>query len=406
MPLEFPDWLRGLALVGKSGVNFVPVAVDSDGNMFVLMQGSDGVTLRPVKLDSEGRIIGTLIDPDSGNYVAVNASGFLTTILKGLGADAALHTISVDNAGQIIMVPRGASGNYMNVDANGFLASVMKGNDAGTLRTVAVDASGNIIGVLKGDYGGALATIKVDSEGRIFAYLQDGQDQWGNILVGGLAELATRLGSVVSYERRGQVLLVENFSNGLGFYTTTASGTGTVELSPAKYYKGGYSVKMSPQSAAGNTCNLSGQIGSVPVGQRVGLGVWISYVAGLESVKIVLIVGDGSNQNISRIELEYSTGKVYAYTTAAARTEVGRFETNAATLGSFRFVKFVINLSTARYVRVIVDDTQFDASAVSFQQNPTSIKYCSITILVQSDGTRYGPLYVGAVILTSVEPAN
>jgi hypothetical protein len=282
----------------------------------------------------------------------------------------------------------------------------MKGNDTGTLRTIAVDASGNIIGVLKGDYGGALATIKVDSEGRIFAYLQDGQDQWGNILVGGLAELATRLGSVVSYERRGQVLLMEDFSNGLGFYTTAADGTGTVALSPEKYLRGGYSVKLSPQSAIGNTCTLSGKTGSIPVGQRVGIGIWLSYVAGLESVKLVLIIGDGTNQNIARVELEYSTGKVYAYTGTVTRTQVGTFDVDSVTLGSFRFLKYVINLSTGAYVRVIVDDLQLDASAVSFQQSATSVKYCSFSIIVRSDGTRYGPIYIGAVILTSVEPAN
>jgi hypothetical protein len=403
---ELPDWLRASVLVGKFGSEYIPIAVDENGNMYILMQGLDGVTLRPVKLDSQGRIIGTLIDPASNNYVAVNASGFLTTILKGLGADAALHTISVDNAGQIIMVPRGASGNYMNVDANGFLSSVMKGNDTGTLRTIAVDASGNIVGVLKGETGAGLQTLKVDSEGRLFAYLQDGIDQWGNILVGGLAELATRLGSSVSYDRRGQVLSMDDFSSGLGNWILDPGTGGIAQLSPATFLRGGYSIKLQPTAFAGEFALAQQSIGALPSGQRVGLSAWIRFEQYPYQTLLEAYLYDGVTTHWPAIMMNGVTHQLLYRNAAAGYTAFGTWDNSVGSKRSFRFFKLVFNPATLHYVRALIDDQQFDLSSAIYQSSSNTDKALYTYVRVITDGTNVGPIYVGAVALTSVEPAN
>lgn len=83
---------------------------------------------------------------DSGTLrlVAVDASGQLYAVTKGKDGTGALHPLAVDADGQLIMVPRGQGGNYMAVDANGFLTTILKGDYEGTLRTVMLDDDGRM----------------------------------------------------------------------------------------------------------------------------------------------------------------------------------------------------------------------------------------------------------------------
>src|SRR4030042_5635333 len=132
----------------------------------------------------------------------------LMTAIRGqYGAE--LKVVAVDSAGRIIMVPIGSSGNYMSVDAQGFLSSIMKGINGSTLRTIAVDGSGNILGLLQGWFEGAVKTLAVDAQGRMLAVLTDPEDVFGNPHYMGAAGLAVRLGSIVNFDRLGQVILLD-----------------------------------------------------------------------------------------------------------------------------------------------------------------------------------------------------
>jgi len=200
---------------GLDGATLRTVAVDGAGNMVARIIGMDGVTARDVAVDGSGRLIMTPVS-DTGIALSVDASGFLTCKLSGnlLGitgnvgvnqtakdreiqgseAGVGLHTVAVDNLGQIIMVPRGNTGNYMAVDANGYLGAILKaaaevtipgdvsvdqnsairtvqGVDGATLRTVVVDADGQIIMVPRGNTGNYMA---VDANGYLGAILKAG----------------------------------------------------------------------------------------------------------------------------------------------------------------------------------------------------------------------------------------
>jgi hypothetical protein len=97
---ELPDWLRAFALLGKHGTEYLVVAVDESGQMYVLVRGEDGAGV--------------------------------------------LRTVRTDESGRLLMVPRGDSGYYLDVDANGYLTSVIKGDYGGALRTVKLDDAGRM----------------------------------------------------------------------------------------------------------------------------------------------------------------------------------------------------------------------------------------------------------------------
>ncbi len=147
MTKGYPDWTRAFLLLGKYGETYLPVLLDASGNLYAVFKGDKG------------------------------------------GGD--LVNIKVDANGQLIMIPRGQNGNYLVVDASGYLTTV-----------------------IKGDYAGALRTVKLDDQGRLSAFVIDSQDAWGQMLQVGNAELAARLGSIVRFDKRGIVMLMDNFDSG------------------------------------------------------------------------------------------------------------------------------------------------------------------------------------------------
>ena len=125
--MELPDWLRGIVLIGRSGAEYRVVGVDDDGYLGVILQAAAEVTIP--------------------GDVSVDQND---SIREMQGADGpTLRTVAVDANGQIIMVPRGSTGNYMSVDANGFMSTVIKGIYGATLKTLATDDEGNMIALLK-----------------------------------------------------------------------------------------------------------------------------------------------------------------------------------------------------------------------------------------------------------------
>lgn len=61
--MEFADWTRAFAMIGKHDDDYVVVAVDDLGNLYALLQGETiDDELRTVRLDDQGRISAFVID--------------------------------------------------------------------------------------------------------------------------------------------------------------------------------------------------------------------------------------------------------------------------------------------------------------------------------------------------------
>jgi len=101
---ELRDFQRGTILYAYDGENFIPVLVTEDGGMYVLLQGADPdgdpVTVRA---DADGQLI-TILRGQSGQYVAVDDDGYMTTVIKG-NYGGNLRTIWVDADGRLTAFP-------------------------------------------------------------------------------------------------------------------------------------------------------------------------------------------------------------------------------------------------------------------------------------------------------------
>lgn len=428
MSTGFPDWTRAIVLLGWDGSNFIPVLLDADGNLHVLVSGETAAgDLVTVRVDSDGQII-MVPRGASGAYMLVDQQGYLSTILKGLygaelktlavdgsgnlialvkGSDGtALRTLKTDTDGQMIMVPRGQSGNYMSVDASGFLTTILKGLDGFTLRTLAVDGSGNLIAlvkgsdgttlrtlktdtagqmimvprgqsgnymavdasgfltaVLKGAYGAEYKTLAVDADGKINAFIYDTVDAWGQINSVGLAEMVARLGSPVVYERSGQVYFIDSFEEGLQNWTPVAvGGSSAAAIAVNTKCTGGYSLKITAGGAVGAWQRMIANRGLLPVG-KVGFAVAFALPGYVDYLTFRLRYYSSTGYHYGEICLNDATSKVQLWQSGVGLVDVADLGMAYRDATNWYYVKFTVDVSSGKYVRLRLNSVTVDISA-------------------------------------------
>jgi hypothetical protein len=405
MGLEFPDFLRGIALIGKSGSTYLPVAVDPTGQLYIVLtgapditipgtvdtndlvtlkqiQGTDGTVFRTAKVDASGQFI-MVPRGQSGNYMAVDAAGYLTAILKGLKPDASLGSIAVDASGQLIMIPRGSSGNYMDVDASGFLTAV-----------------------LKGIYSGALKTIAVDTDGRMISQIADVGGSFGQVDTIGLAELAARVGGLQRWDTRGRLLASAAFDEGLHQpISMLTDGSSPYNLDPTRFESGGYSLRCVPIINAGAyvTARL---YTSIPSAMILGIEAAFSQLYEYGVFEIMLRIYSGSTYHDAGLKWNVTLNKIYYYNSASAWVEIPGQTFPKADALSFNHMKVVVNFTTNKYVRGLANNREYDMSALSCYSVGTISKDQLIgQVSAQSDASHYNEIWIDSVALTHSEPA-
>jgi len=381
MATGFPDWIRAMVLLGTDGTKYIPVLLDEDGNLNVLMRGEDGGgNLQMVRVDDDGQII-TVLRGESGNYLDVDDDGFMTAVMKGDKGAGALATIAVDANGQLIMVPRGKTGNYLNVDADGFMTTV-----------------------IKGDYEGALTTVKCDDEGRLSAFVIDSADAWGNMLQIGNAELAARTGSLMSYDGRGQYQYGYDFSGGLTSWITQALGTGAaVSLTPETYERGGYSVRLTGGSDGAKQATCYRRI-DVMESKTFGFEVGVSIAASIDWLNIIATYRDGTTAHTAGVKYDDTNDLL------RCRVPGPDWQTFATSYqmyhnaSAYHVFKFVWDIDAGYYIRALIAGHLYDISAYQILTSAdATAPYMDIAVTVQSRVANNDSVNLDYVVLTNQE---
>jgi len=423
--MELPDWLRGIVLLGRDGLEYRVVGVDADGYLGVIlkaaaevtipgdvnvtqedsirqMQGAEGLNLRTVAVDANGQII-MVPRGSTGNYLGVDADGYMTTVIKGaagavlktLIADddgrliarmnawdgTVMRTVAVDTDGQMIMVPRGQSGHYLGVDSDGYMTTVMKGT-----------------------YGAVLKTLAADDEGYLVAILKDNSDQWGKKISVGLAELAARLGSPISWDRRGQVVQMLTFENGFGHCIGGTGGVGAlVELNSGVFQTGGYSCKLKTGTTVSRSASITTYGDYSPSG-RLGFEFTFSMADQPDYVYALGRVWTGMVESRAYMRWVKATNKLQILNSGNVYEDVCAFQLPAVP-GLFVSVKVVCDVSQQKWVRLLSRGTEYDISGV-FLYQPVSGTHPYFTYQIQAneDAAVSHTIYVDRMIVTTDEP--
>ena len=227
-------------------------------------------------------------------------------------------------------------------------------------------------------------------------------DQAQNIT---LAEAAVRNGSIVSFDRRGEVIFQDSFENSLaGWYLVTVAGA-NVTLSTTYCLSGALSAKMVTPAAING---IGGMQHGIPVTTPKKIGIEIaSYLADAINLKdfyFGLTYQDGANACSGYLKYDHVNGKLQYMNSAGAWVDIA---TSAFTVISayFRRFKLVIDYEKNEYVRAIVNGKEYDLSNIAIPQSVSvGEKRIVVSIYMATANAAGSTLYFDDVIITQNEP--
>ncbi len=220
-----------------------------------------------------------------------------------------------------------------------------------------------------------------------------------------LAEIAVRLGSIVSHDRRGDVMFLDSFESGKEKWAETISGDGAaVDLATDQARNGAYSVLLT----AGTTNAMYAQVTHfVPFPELGPMGFEFGFLplTGLTALWWHMDVYSGTTRTRFRVrwrgsdnDLQYEDS---AGTWVTFATDVTPF--SGSTL--FNVGKLVADPSTGDHVRFLLNDVTYSLAGIAGSSVATGTDaHLTMAALAFGDSIANRQCYVDDFILTRNEP--
>jgi len=228
-----------------------------------------------------------------------------------------------------------------------------------------------------------------------------------NIIYGvqDMGELAARLGSIDTFDRRGNIIFTDDFECGhlTKWIRTLAGPLSTITLRTLYARSGAFSARLYAGPVATNSAEIN-HFMPYPVLGKVGVEAWYC-LPGLANAYLYhgFYLYDGVNITYYLIRYNPSTGNVDVYDNVPG-WQTFAVGLNIMTPGGFFVFKLVQNLATGRYVRCILNENEYDLSAYTafFNANPT---LASLVVTISAYNITQALLvYADDVIVTQNEP--
>lgn len=274
------------------------------------------------------------------------------------------------------------------------------------MKTVLLDKSGAIVAILKGYYVGELTPVALDKTGAIRAVLTDPEDVFGNPNYIGAGELAARLGSIKRYDKRGEVVFVDDFEDSTLKWDAWGDGDGNSQhRSNVAARSGNYSLKLTTGDTAGNSASMD-RYALMPVKTKIGFEFSFALSPNLDALNNLLYVYDGETWYAANISYNPYLDEL------SIVDHEGHFQVIASDLKlresdfMFHTWKQVIDLETKKYVRCFLDNVEYkEVSEYSFRTSLSGVGPCSyFQINIRTKTTANNYAYIDDVIYTQNEP--
>jgi len=186
--------------------------------------------------------------------------------------------------------------------------------------------------------------------------------------VSDMGELAVRLGSPVTFDRRGDVILLDDFEDNINKWVQTHVGVGgAIALSNDTCKNGARSCKFTTGNVIGNACSIERYM-SYPVSGRFGFEISFTYESNFSQWEWLLQLNDGAFYHLAEITYVDATGTLYYRDSTPADVAIVAGLSLYEVDELFHTIKLVVDFDNDKYIRLILNNTEYDLSAYSFEK--------------------------------------
>lgn len=220
-----------------------------------------------------------------------------------------------------------------------------------------------------------------------------------------LGELAVRLGSPVTYDRRGEVVWMDDFRYGLAPWRTGVIGTGAEVSIVANETDGSpYAMKLIGGSTEGNIVAIYKDYTKETL-SRVGLEFSFIALTAFDLIYLDIIAKDGVTTQWGRVRLTYSTGTWAYIDSDSVYQDIASPGFLIEDVNAYHRVKLVIDLVENEYVHLLYDDNSYSLAGYSLVSWAEVLAPRYLMNLAMTSREGYNDIVqVGRCIITGNEP--
>lgn len=236
-------------------------------------------------------------------------------------------------------------------------------------------------------------------------------DWWGaepgqtTFQVQDVGELAARLGSIDTFDRRGNVIFLEDFESGFTpRWLRESQYTGVPVLSGAGARSGAYSLKLETTPVSGAACGIL-CYRPLPVMGKIGLEASFAIGGHVGIIAVGMGLYDGTNFAIFSVRYLPPTDKWQYLDSAGAWVDLFTSMVLYESPTIFHTLKIVADYENGEYFYIIVNEREQGLSGIAGRTGEqVAIPSLVIYSTVINDDTNIGTAYLDDVIVTQNEP--
>jgi len=219
-----------------------------------------------------------------------------------------------------------------------------------------------------------------------------------------MAELAVRLGSIVSFHRFGDVIFQDDFSRGLSAWEPLDDGVGSaVLISDSTSMSAGLSVLLST-GAGGNPWAEIYHVEMAPVLGKIGFQMgWRAYEQ-VDYFEWRITHYDGLKSHKFAVSYNFTTKQLFYLDNEEEWQAIPNSVLGYVSSEFFHVGKLIVDLETERYVRFYFDNESYLLEDLEpFSDTAIISPYLTVTVYVDGIAASARKTYVDNAILTQNE---
>ncbi|MBA7472202.1 MAG: hypothetical protein GH156_00560 [Dehalococcoidia bacterium] len=219
------------------------------------------------------------------------------------------------------------------------------------------------------------------------------------------SELAVRLGSIVSYDRRGDVVWLDDFNSGLAEWELESWGLGKeIAISAVTARSAGFSCKLTAGSDDLHAATIR-HILPFPVLSKLGFEFSFTYSNPFKFLELGCYLYFSTYALVALIKYTPETMKLQYQEDAIAWRDIA---TNVQFLTSdrlFNTMKLVVDAEAETFVRLLVNDAAYPLADIPIYKTFFGwIPRGSMDIYLEGRALENDIMYIDDVIITQNEP--
>ncbi len=220
-----------------------------------------------------------------------------------------------------------------------------------------------------------------------------------------MGELSARLGSLVTYDRRGDVIWYYGFENGIGDVGPTITGTtGAIDLLDTIWEKPPFSVRLTGGSTIGNNTSIERRL-ALTANPRIGYACAIRASSACTGYYHNIWHYDGSLLWHTWLLFKFADNSLFVHNYDNTDVLIDNALPDIQGAAYFSHIKLVVDLSTHKLVRGMFDDIEYDLSAYSMHSSlDTTVRQIMVKSTNWSFSASLSYLLVDNMIISTNEP--